>query len=80
MSREIERFKRERNEALLRGDDAVRAFCRKWNIPYSKNPEVLERARLKAITGVPSLPIEIRKDAKRRLDVKRSQSFDDGDL
>lgn len=78
--KELETFKKERNEAIRAGGELYRSFCKKWKIPMSNNPEVAERARLKAITGIVSIPQAERQAAKDELDKRGSSSWDDGDL
>lgn len=80
MNKDIARFNRERNEALLKGVEAVREFCRKWNIPFSSNPRVARGAVNKAITAGTDLPMEARARAKRQLLEEGLSSFDDGDV
>ncbi len=77
---QIAAFVRERNHALSVGGKILDDFYRKWGVAKPSNPEVAERARLKAITGIPGLPKEQRQAAKDELSKRGSSSMDDGDL
>lgn len=74
----LEQYKKELNAMLIKGFEAYKPFCRKWDIEYSNNPEVALRAFHKARTAKPGLPLKIRQESKRILDERHSSSFDDG--
>lgn len=82
MKSEIEEFTKERNEALLSLDEQnIRAMFKKWNgVEFPDSKHLFWASVHKAITGVPSLPIEFRKKSKEWLDGHGMKSFDDGDL
>ena len=79
---ELERFKRERNAALLSLNEAVlRRFFMRWNGNEGpEDPEVFWRAVHKARTGCRDLPIEVRRSSKAWLNERGSVAFDDGEL
>lgn len=82
MSEEIKQFIKERNEALTTLDESkIRAMHIKWNghdLPLDS--EMFWAAVHKAITGIQSLPIELRRSSKLYLQEHCLHSFDDGDL
>ena len=81
--REINAFRRERNEALLSLDEKkIREFQRKWNgMELPADMELFWGAIHKAITGTEGdLPLEFRKKSKAWLTERGLESHDDGDL
>ena len=80
MSDDIKNFVRERNAALLAGGQAFQDFIKKHKIKMPSNHEVVERARLKAITACTDISVEERQAAKDELNKRNSSSWDDGEL
>lgn len=76
---DIEQFRKDRAEALS-DPKKLAAYCKKYGIKLAEHPESRERAIHKARTACTDLPVEMRKESKRILDSKGSESWDDGDL
>lgn len=84
MNKRIEEFTRERNAALLSLDKGkILAYARKWGVqlPFDpKEDELFWASVHKAITGIASLPLEVRRNSKAWLTARGFSAWDDGDL
>jgi hypothetical protein len=77
----IARYITERNAMLMKRDpDALSAFMRSHGLRVPSCREAAEVTLHKTITGVVSLPLEIRKASKAWLTERGYHSLDDGDL
>ena len=79
----LQQFLRDRIDALLSMDeDKIRAFHTKYNpgglLPL--HPEAFWRAVHKAITAIPTIPMNKRVESKRWLIEHGSAPMDDGDV
>lgn len=79
---DLERYIAERNKLLSMPMDFNRycVFARRWNLDVPTSEEVFIRMFHKARTAVVSLPKELRKESKCILEIRNSESWDDGDL
>jgi len=81
MQFDLEQFKKDRDEALLSLDeDKIKTYLRKYGEEPVDNPTVFWMSVHKAITALPSLPIEFRRGSALWLSVRGSRPMDDGDL
>lgn len=76
----IKAARRELDQALLTGPDALLALMRKRGLRDPSCREALETTFHKTITASPALPIELRRASKAWLDARGFQSLDDGEL
>lgn len=83
MSRDedLTRYIAERNQVLLTGTpDDLLHFMKRHGIKEPSCREALELTFHKTITGITSLPMDLRKKSKAWLDAHGSRSLDDGEL
>lgn len=81
MKMDIDQFIKDRDEALSSLDETkIRAYLRKYGEEPPANPTVFWMGVHKAITACKNLPIELRQKSAAWLEIRGSQSMDDGDL
>lgn len=81
MNFDLDQFLKDRNEALLSLEEKkIRQYLRKYGQEPHKNPSVFWMAVHKAITACTALPKDFRQKSKAWLEIRGSQSMDDGDL
>jgi hypothetical protein len=80
IQRQIKVYNDARNKALLKGPNAMLQFMRDHKIPVPIEQHTLLLTYHKTVTGVVSLPMELRKKSKAWLNAHKSKSWDDGDL
>jgi hypothetical protein len=77
----IEQYTQLRDAMLLkRNPDALIAFLRRHRLPVPSSRASAEVALHKSITGVQSLPLQIRQASKQWLTARGYYSLDDGEL
>lgn len=78
---DLKRYIAERNAVLLNGTpDDLLDLIKRYRLHVPSCREVLELTFHKTVTGVASLPLDLRKKSKAWLSERGSGSLDDGEL
>jgi hypothetical protein len=81
MNFDLDQFLKDRNEALLSLEEKkIRSHLRKYGQEPPEDQNVFWYGIHKAITACTALPKDFRQKSKAWLEVRGSQSMDDGDL
>ena len=79
--KDLQKFITDRNVSLASLDeDIIKAFMRKYEIPYSDNERIFWASIHKSITACTGLPKDLRSRSKAWLLQYGLTSMDDGDL